>query len=430
MRDLKGFAILLSLLLVLILTIFGYWILLLVEQHYSATRLLYDSENARILSDAAAAWLVLQHNEDPPGFFTDPHMWNGLEIKPFVWNGYRITGNLSAPWNSTGLNLIDFRVQRSRSYARMQLPVRQIRFEDFALFGEFQQSLFASSLFDGMVFVRGGLNIDQPVRFRESVHNDVSPEFLATFARPNAVRIGFTSMDAISALPDGLKITGKDPRFWQTDHYQLDLDRIQVARVKDLWEVRYGGIAIGQTGNLILSFDDSLSVSQTYAEIPTLPTGKQEASLYVASSGEIHLNGSIQTLQMAQSEHPLCFLSLSLIRVNSEKCAIRMNACLISSGGVQLDSGTSALADAEKQSWISEIQNSGFILEPEKKGELLKALQENQKMIWIRGSISVKGSLITSQDILQLHFEACRKVHSLIPSFPFVQIVEGKKRWL
>jgi hypothetical protein len=122
MPSVRGFALLLSLLLVLILTIFGYWMLLIAEKHYAASRSLYDSENARIISQAEATLLVLQHNSEEPRFFTDPQRWNGLQLKPYVRNDYHISGGLAAAWTSIAPNLM-----RSGNCTRAAIRLRTRR---------------------------------------------------------------------------------------------------------------------------------------------------------------------------------------------------------------------------------------------------------------------------------------------------------------
>ncbi len=428
----QGFAILLSLLLVLILTIFGYWMLLIAENHYAASRMLYDSENARIISEAGATKLVLQHNSQEPRFFTDPQTWNGLELKPRVWNGYRFTGRLAAPWDPAGMNMLNLHVQKARSFANLELPVRQMRFEDFAFFSDAAQTLPPSTLFDGIVFSRGGLIVDRPARFREAVYNDVSPSFYASYRKPNRIRLDFPfSMQTVSN-PNGLNITGQDPRFWQINHYYLNLDQLELWPRFSEWEVRYKGIVIGQTSRLALAFDRSVRVSQTYREITHFPSGKTQASLYIVSSEDVSITSSVQSLQGSLHEHPLCFYSGKEISVLNDRCSIRIEACLISSGesSIHVSTGIESLSDDEKQSWLSEIRSSVFIVEPEKKVEFLEALNANRKIVWFRGSVGIKGSFVIAPDINQLHFESCRALHNFIPSFPFVQIVEGRRKWL
>lgn len=431
MHPVRGFAILLSLLLVLVLTIFAYWMLLLAENHYAATRMLFDSENARIASEAVATQLVMQHNTTAPGFFADPARWTGLEMKQFLWNDYEINGTLEAPWNPIGINLLRLQAERKRSFARMELPVRQLRFEDFALFSDVTQTLTTSTLFDGSVFVRDGLTIEQPVRFREAVHNEVSPSYFASYRRKNGLPLQFPDLSA-PAWPAGLSITGSATPFWQSDHYELDLDRLEFSRSNDLWQVKYQGIVIGQVSALVLAFDADVHVSQTFREIARLPSGKPSVSLYVASTGNVVIEGSIQSLQGSANEHPLVVYSEKSIRISGGSSAIRVQACLISSGSpsLQFQPGESPPPQAVKDAWIAEMQGSAFTVEPEKRAELIHALNASEKIVWLRGSIGIKHSFVSSPGVTQLHFEACPQIHDVIPSFRFVQILEGRQKWL
>jgi hypothetical protein len=430
MRSVRGFALLLSLVLVLILTVFAYWILLLAEKHYAASRMLFDSQNARIAADSAAMRLVLQHNVQLPRFFSESSTWSGLELNPLTWNDYRISGNLAVPWSNTGINLLRLQVQKKRSYAKLELPLKQIRFEDFALYSDTPQQLFTSTLFDGLLFVRGGLTIDQQVRFREAVHNDVTPSFYASYRKRNRLWLDFPALNS-PALSGSLNLTHQAAPFWQSDHYELDLDHLQVSRIADSWEVKYKGITIGEAETPILAFDRSVHISQSFREISHLAATQTEVPITIASMEDLVIRGSIQSLQTNQQESPLLLYAEGRIVVSSTLAAIRINACLLSSGATGLDAqpGDMPLSNPEKKSWINEIFGSAFVIEPEKKTELLQALQNNQKMVWFRGSIGLKGSLSISPDVTQLHFEACRKIHNPIASFPFVEIVEGKKKW-
>lgn len=428
----KGFALILSVLLVMILTIFAYWMLLLVQNHYSATKMLFDSDNARTISEAAAFHLVQTHNTQVPRFFTDPQNWNQLQMQSFTWNDYSFTGNLPVPWDPGGINLFTLRAQKARSLAEMQLPLRQIRIEDFAFFSNTQQHLATSTLFDGFVFVRSGLTVDGPALFREQVHNEVSPSHLATYKRRTSPRIDFPSFDSL--LPAGwdssaISITGKDPRFWQSDHYVLDLDQLKIDSSGKAWKVKYKNDALGETSALILSFDETVYIQQTYRELPHLPSAKTNAPLYIASYADILLKSDVQRLEGSKNEHELCLIAEKTIHLLPEKKSARIEASLFSSDS-QVDTGALFLSEAEKQSWISEIRGSAFLMEPAKKEELLNALDQNQKFVWFRGTVALNGPLNVAPDITQLHFEASRKLHPILISFPFVRVVEGMEKWL
>ena len=430
MRAVKGFALLLSLLLVLMLTIFAYWMLLLAEKHHAATRILYDTENARIIAEAAANRLVLQHNLQAPGVFTDPANWSGLQLKPFFLNEYRIAGSLATPWNDTAINLLQLQAEKKRSFARMELPVRQIRLEDFALFSDVAQTLSTSTLFDGMLFVRDGLTLEQPVRFREAVHNNVSPSYHASYRKPNRIWLDFQPLIA-PALSGSLNITDEAGPFWQSDHYELDLDKLSISRTSDSWEILYNGIPIGESQTLMLAFDRSVHISQSFRELPHLPGPLTPVTLSIASKEDLIIKTSIQSLQINQQEYRLLLYSESLIRISNPFSAVRIDACILSSGkpSLQVEAGANPIPGSDLDSWIHEMHGSAFVLEPEAKGTFLKALQSNQKIVWFRGSVALKGSLVVAADITQLHFEACRSLHPPIPSFPFVEIVEEKKKW-
>ena len=431
----KGFALVLSLLLVMILTIFAYWMLLLVQNHYSATKTLFDSDNARTISEAATFHLVRRHNTEVPRFFTDPQEWNQLQMQPFTWNNYAFSGNLEAPWDPVAVNQFTLRARKARSLAEMQLPLRQIRMEDFAFFSDTQQHLAASTLFDGLVFVRSGLTLDGPSLFRGQVHNEASPSHFATYKRKTSPWIDFPSLDVLFPpgwKSEGFPISAKDPRFWDVDHYELDLDQLQLIRSGAAWEVKYKNNTLGEASALILSFDDNVHIHQTYRELPHLPSAKVDAPLYIASSADILVKSDVQRLEGSTNEHGICLIAAKTLQVVPEKKSARIEACLLSSGepSAHVDTGSLSLSDIEKQSWISEIHASTFLMEPIKKEEFLDALNKDQKIVWFRGTVGVQGTLNIATDVTQLHFEACRKIYPLLLSFPFVQVVEGMEKWL
>jgi hypothetical protein len=428
----EGFALLLTLLLVMILSIFAYWMLLLVQSHYSATKMLFDSDNARTISEAAAFHLVQRHNTEVPRFFTDPQSWNQLQMQPFIWNNYSFTGNLPVPWDPVAINLFTLRAQKARSLAEMELPLRQIRIEDFAFFSDTQQHLATSTLFDGFVFVRSGLTLDGPALFRGQVHNEVSPAHLATYKRKTSPRIDFPSLDSLFPngwQSDGFTIAGKDPRFWQLDHYELDLDQLEIDNTGNAWKIKYKNEELGEASALILSFDDTIHIYQTYRELPHLPSAKVDVPLYIASNADILLKSDVQRLEGSKNDHEISLVAQKSIHVSPERKSARIEACLFSSE-VQVDTGAAPLSYVEKQSWISEIHGSAFLMEPVKKQELLNALNKDQKIVWFRGTVALKDQLNVAADIMQLHFEAGRKIHPILISFPFVQVVEGMEKWL
>ena len=433
MRAVKGFAIFMSLMLVLIFTVFTFWMLLVTQAHYAASRTLFENENARIISETATQNMVLDHNNQQPRFFVDPQKWNQLNLKPYAWNGYSISGSLATQWSPLLVNILNLRAAKGRYASEIQVPVRQIRLEDFALFSDSGQSLSTSTLFEGSVFVRSGLTLNKPSIFREIVINDVSPAYNALYRKTYRPDWDFP------LLPDlfpsgwntgGLKITTKNPLFWQVNQYVLDLDALDISASGKDWQIRYKGISLGNTSKLILSFDDQVSVRQTFAEIPHLPSVQQELSLYIHSSSEITLETSVQNQQGKTYSIAFCFVSEKSMRISPQASAARISASLIALEDLFVNAGVNSTDDPEKQSWSSEIQRSTFLLEPLKKQELLQALNNNEKVVWCRGSVGVHGTIHVSADLIQLHFEARKKNHALIPSFPFVEIVEGREQWL
>jgi|GEM_PF-2736502 len=428
----KGFALFISLMLVLILSVFASWLILVCEAHYAASRALFESDNARIISDAAAQNIVLTHNHQQPRFLTDPSRWNQLQLKPYSWNGYAISGSLAGKWNPQQINLLTLRADKGRYASEVQAPLRQLRFEDFAFFSDSPQTLSTSSLFDGAVFVRSLLGLDRPARFRGLVYNEVSPQYNASYRRKSDAFLDFPPLQQLFAPgwnSGGLRITGKNPLFWQTNQYVLDLDALEISASGQAWKIHYKGIFLGTAGTLILSFDDRVSILQGYGEIPYLPSGHQEQTLFVYSSSDITIESSVQTLYAGAYGIRFCFVSGNLIHISPPTNSARIEASLIAFGDMLVDSGNALTGDSEKQSWISEVHGSAFLVEPVAKADLLQALSSNQKILWLRGSVGVGGTFHAAEDLVQLHFEATRKIHAMIPSFPYVEIVEGGKHW-
>jgi hypothetical protein len=433
MRTLKGFAIFLSIMLVFIFTVLTFWVLLITQAHYAASRTLFENENARLISETAVESLVLTHNYQQPRFFFDPQKWDQTKLKPYVWNGYSISGSLSAQWSPLLENLLSLRAAKGRYASELQVPIRQLRLEDFALFSDSQQTLSSSTLFEGKVLVRNGLTLDRPSIFRDIVFNDTLPADNASFRKSYRPNWDFPLLSDLFPSgwdSGGLQITGKNPAFWQVNQYVLDLDELDISATGKNWQIKYRGISLGKVPKLILSFDDQVSVRQTYAEIPHLPSTKQEQSLVIHSLSNITLESSVQTLQGQTYSIAFCFISEKSMRISAQTSAVRISASLITLEDFFVDAGSTALPDTEKQSWNHEIDGSTFLLESLKKQELQQALNNNEKVVWCRDSVGIHGTIHVSADLIQLHFEARRKNHALIPSFPFVEIVDGRNQWL
>src|SRR3972149_7383649 len=152
-HTMKGFALLLSLLLLLLLTLFGFSLLLMAGSHYASARSLFENENARIACESAAWFLVGAHNSESggPRFFQNPQSWSGEHMRPFDWNGYRVTGKLSAPWTAAADNLFTLAARKGTYQAQVQMTLRQRRPENFALFADDVLTLPTASLVDGLV---------------------------------------------------------------------------------------------------------------------------------------------------------------------------------------------------------------------------------------------------------------------------------------
>jgi hypothetical protein len=429
----KGFALFVSLMLVLMLSVFACWMMLVSQAHYAASRALFENENARIVSDAAAQSMVQTHNRLQPGFFFDPSRWSQLQLKPYSWNGYTISGSLAAQWNPQQVNLLTLRADKGRYASEIQVPLRQLRLEDFAFFSDSRQIVSTSTLFDGAVFVRSLLGLNRPARFRELVYNEVSPQYNASYRRKTGAFLDFPPLQQLFPPgwnAGGVEIVEKNPLFWQIDQYVLDLDALEISASGNAWRIRYRGITLGDASKLILSFDNRVRIRQSYREIPHLPSGKPEQSLFLYSPSDLTIESSVQALQVAAYSIRFCFVSGNTIRVAPQTSAARIDASLVAFGDMFVDAGNTFPGDAEKASWASEILGSAFLVEPVAKSDLLQALNSNQKILWLRGSTAVGGIFHAAEDLVQLHFEATRKIHAMLPSFSYIEIVEGGGQWL
>jgi hypothetical protein len=432
MRTVKGFALFLSLMLILILSVFAFWLLMISQAHYAASRTLFESENARIISEAAVQYMVQKHNHQKPRMFFDPLQWNQQQLKEYYWNGYRITGSLSASWSTLQTNLLTLRADKGRYASEIQAGIRQLRLEDFALFSNNRQMLSTSTLFDGLVYTPPELIVQKPVRFRGLVYNQVSPEFNASYRRKAEADLEFPLLAELFPPgwnAGGILISGKNPMFWQTDRYVLDLDALDFSAVGKKFRILYQGKTLGDVDWPGISFDDRVQIQQSYQEIPWLSSGKTEQSFYIVSAGDFMIGSSIQALQLNSSVLHLCLVSGNNIQILPVDAETRVEAMLIAFGDVFIDGGAAILAAAEKQSWNSEITGSAFLVEPIAKTDLLKAIENNEMVLWLRGTTAVGGELHVAEDLKQLHFEATRHVHSSLDPFPYVELVEGERQW-
>jgi hypothetical protein len=427
----KGFALFLSLMLILILSVFACCLLLVTQSHYAASRALFESDNARIVSDAALHYMLQLHNHQQPRFFQDPQRWNQLRLQPFFWNGYRITGTLANSWNPLANNLLTLRADKGRYASEISAQLRQLRLEDFALFSDGPQSLPGSTLFEGKVYSASSLALNDHCRFRDLVFNPVSPDFYASYRRKSDAYLDFATIKEL--CPAGwnagsLAITGKSPVFWQTDHYLLDLDALDLSFVGKRWRIFYKGKALGDADLPGLTFDDRLEVRQTYREIPWFASGKPDQSFFVVSSGDLIIKSSIQSL-LAQYYLGFGLVSSKKIIIDPQDSATRIQALLVSFEDFIADSGSTPMDAVEQQSWEVETRESAFLVEPEMKINLSSAITNHEKVLWFRGTVAVHGELQIAKDVTQVHFASTRTVHSALESFPYVELVEGDEQW-
>jgi len=442
----KGFALVLSLLLVLLLTLFAISLLWIASSYYAVPHHLLEIENARLACQSAMQWLVDRHNleTDPVPFFFDQRNWSGSEIKPFVWNGFQIFAESRAPWDPIGTNLFVVRAIKGEYKAEQSLRIRQRRPENFALFADSPVRLPLSSLIDGLIFVRSSLELQQPTRFREAVYADIQPLRNASFRKMTFQRLPFPQLKeflSLSAVQEhaqekGLTVTQEHPAFWRGDAFEVDLDQLQFERRGDSWSIGYGGTAIGTVKELHIWFDGPVRIRQTERAAEFFPTGKSQFPLRLSTASDLFLDTSVQSLEGSMVEHPICFISGGVIHITSRvRKAVRFHASLIALGSsndasLVIEAGGEPITPEQVSNWQREIDSSVFVLEQQKRDELMQVLEEGEKIVWFRGSLLLKSGLQIPVDLTQLHFEASTKAYPFLPSFSFVYIEEGSRQWL
>ncbi len=447
----NGFALVLSLMFLLVLTLFALILLLISASYYASAHNLFENENARIACEQVTRLMVDTHNFDPgvPRFFYDPLHWQGKQLVPYVWNGFTVTGQLKSPWNLSAVNDIQVNVSKGRYNSSLNCNIDQIRLEDFALYLNAVQSLPAASLIDGRVFVANGLNLQNPiVRFRDFVEGNVSPTPNASFRKTTEQTIAYPTLTTLcnpaqflnEAQTKGLYITSQNPIFWNGSEYEINLDLIELQKQSgNRWRFLYNTIDLGIIRLLHVGFDNAVRIKQSYAQIPHLTDTKSIAPIYLFSAANVLLDSSVQSIESANYRHPLCLISTGSISVTQSAPAfVRIQALLIAFGSSNhngLDSslilipGSSSVPGAELDSWKSEIYESTFSIEADKRDSLLAILQNGGKAIWFRGSVALTAPMFISDDLDQLHFEYSHFDYLFIPSFPFVKIVEGSQQW-
>ena len=441
----KGFALVASLLFVLIMTLFGFSVLLMASGYYSSTRSLFEKENARIANESAAQWIVAQHNSgnsDPPYLF-DSLNWNGTAIRSFQWNEHAISAGFENIWNP-GTNRLTLTVRKGPFVASQTLEMRQIRLEDFALFSTQSQILPYASLFDGTVFARGSIEIQRPtVRFREFVYAEVQPEYYASFRKRTQQSLEFPNLEQmipVQAFMDegsksGVVILNRDALFWENGHYSLDLDKLEIDPLNGLWHLQYKGKDLGTHYSLVFWFDGDLQVFRTEPPVSLIPSLKPRTPLYLVASGDVQIDSNLSPVESPSGIHPLCVIAANAIRLTaSVPRACHLDACLIAlgsgdTGGLKMETGGRDLTTLEKEGFLFAVRNSAFLVEEEKKEALLNAVETGEKTVWFRGSVILNAALQGSSDLTQAHFQASEDVYPLLPPSLFVHIVEGSRQW-
>jgi hypothetical protein len=253
---------------------------------------------------------------------------------------------------------------------------------------------------------------------------------------------GFLSRDHFYQETErsGFFISSGDPAFWNASvsRYELDLDRLEILKENPSgWRVRYNGADVAITAGLHLWFDNHLAIRQGYRSLSTFDN-KISEPIYIGSAGNIHLQSSIQPVESAASRHPLCIVASEAIYVWPASLATRLSAFLISFGseeisgvesGFIIESGGAIVTEDEKEMFRNEVNASVFLVENEKHQALLDSLESNEKIVWLRGSLFLQNSISAAADLSQLHFESSSSKYLFLPSFPFVQVVEGSVVW-
>lgn len=447
----NGFALVLSLMFLLVLTLFALILLLISGSYYASARNLFENENARIACEQVARLMVDNHNFEPevPRFFHDPLRWQGLQMVPYAWNGYMVKAQLKSAWSLSAPNEILVDVSKGRYVSRLNLNIAQIRLEDFALYLNVDQSLPLASLVDGRVFAPNGFNLQNPiVRFRDFVEGTVTPKLNASFRKQTDQTIAYPALTTVytsvqffdEAQANGLLIAGQNPLFWNGAEYEVDLDLLDLEKqTGNRWRVLYDGTDLGIITTLHFWFDNVIRISQSYVQIPHLTDGKSIAPIYLSTLSNVLLDSSLQSIEGSNYRHPICIAAGGSISVTEISPAyVRIQALLIAFGSSIHDGsdssliitpGAGVLSAVELESWKREIEQSTFIVEGEKRNSLLSVLQNGGKAVWFRGSVALTSTIYVSSDIDQLHFQSSSDQYPFLISFPFVKIVEGSQQW-
>ncbi|HSE41466.1 MAG TPA: hypothetical protein VLH08_11960 [Acidobacteriota bacterium] len=451
MKNKNGFALVLSLMFLLVLTLLALVLLLISATYYASARNLHQNEYARLACEQSSRLMVDTHNLElaTPRFFHDPLRWNGQNLIPFSWNGYTVSGRLNAAWQSVGPNSFRVVVTKGKYNSRVDLRVVQIRLEDFAFYADAAQTFSTASLIDGRVFVPNGLNLElSTVRFRDYLQGSVAPEAYASFRKTTQQVIPFPQLTAIRTLDDffqaartgGLLINSQNPVFWNGVEYELNLDLLVLQpQPFQRWRILYNGTDLGIVSSLHFWFDDAVRIRQTFHETAHLPDTKILQPMYVSSISNVFLDSSVQPIESATHRHPICLAAGGAIQVSSSSPQlVRIHALLIAYGSAVysgtdssliVNPGSASVSSAEITSWKNEIGRSSFLVEPEKKAALLSVLDGGGKIVWFQDTVALAQTISITDDVSEVHFQASKFTYNFLPSFPFVTIVEGSQQW-
>lgn len=442
----KGFALVFTILFLLLLTVFSLMILSMAGDYYASTTYLFENQNARISCEQAGRALIDRHNLADRVFF-DSSQWPNRSLLPFPYNGFQISASLKTAWKHDTPNLVTIAANKGRYHAEEELEIAQSRLEGFALYTDSTALIPGGSLIDGKVFARDSVGITDPlVTFRDVVQGSVEPSQYASFRKQGSPELSYPSlssllqMDSFSKEADknGVKVPVKNPLFWDVDHYELDLNQLQIKQKGKKWELIYRNVSAGTCAHPLLFFDSNVRITQNDQTLPFIST-KQVEPLYVASNGDISISTNLYPLQATNYEHPLCLIAAKAIRLASDAGRIQtIHACLIALGselineescGLVIDPGAAASTPAQKESIIGELRQSTFIREEDVLSETISAIEREDRVIWIRGGLVLSSAIALPPDVSQLHLQGSAAMYSLLPGLPFVYRLEGTQQW-
>ena len=451
MNNTKGFALAVTLLFLLLMTLFGFSVLMLAGNYYASARNFFEKENARIACNQAIRLMIDRHNLDnaPQRFFVDPRIWQGTRMTPFLWNDHEITASLAKPWSGAEPNELTTASRKGRYAASRLAQIRQRRMEDFALYLDDSAELTGASLFDGPVFTRSGLRLDVPgTRFRATVQGTVEPKEFTTFRKENLQILAYPEAAPFvgatffrdEARSKGLVVAPRHPAFWRTSRYELNLDLLELEKQpRNRWRLRYDGLDLGIASEPLLWFDDSVAVSQP-ASPPVFLITKPSVPIYIASAADILILTSLHPPEDVSYRHPVALAAEDALYIDSSAPrALCLEALLIGLGSDPFDDSQHSLfiepggqpLTADQLTWFrSEILSSAFLLEEERRNAVLAALEGGERIVWFRGGLVLSKTWKEPDGPVQIHFQGGADSFPLLPALPFVYMVEGREQWL